>query len=99
MPEFTRPAYCPNCGAAFPWTASAVEAANKLARRVFDEADRNEFADVVENLVKDSPSTHVAIVQFKDLMEKVKPTAVEAFKKLLETVVTEGTKKILFPGS
>jgi hypothetical protein len=76
----------------------ALIAARELAQLELSEVESNELADLIENLVKDSPQTTVAASRFRRIMSKTTPAVVEGFKTLLINVVTEGAKRVMFPG-
>jgi hypothetical protein len=92
------PAYCPDCGSAFPWTVSAIEAANELAVQTkMDEMDRTELPELIEDLVRQTPRTPVAAIRLNGLLQRAGPYAAEGFKQILMAVVTEGAKKLIWP--
>jgi hypothetical protein len=95
---YTRPAFCTKCAVPYPWTESAIKASDDLARLEMAEADRNELADIIENLVADTPQTVVAASRFRRLMGKVTPVVAEGFKAIMINVATEAAKKAMFPG-
>jgi hypothetical protein len=94
---YSRPAHCSSCGKPFPWTQAALTAASEYAAEVRLEVEQSEFADIIENLVKDTPSTPLAASRFGQIMSKATPVAVEGFKAILVNVVTEAAKKAMFP--
>jgi len=97
-PPYSRPAYCNNCGRAFPWTTAAVAATKELAIEAdLSEMDRNELPDIIENLVRETPRSSVAAARMRRILEKAKPWASEGFKTILIEVVTEGAKKMIWP--
>jgi hypothetical protein len=65
VPYYERLAYCSSCGEAYPWTEAAVKAAKEFAKELFAEEDRNQFADVIENLVRETPRTPLAVERVK----------------------------------
>jgi hypothetical protein len=97
-PEYTRPAFCSDCSKPYPWTEAAIAAANELAQMELQKADLDGLANIIENLVRDTPQTAVAATRFRLLMAKVKPPVAEAFKAILINVVTEAAKRLIYPG-
>jgi hypothetical protein len=89
------PAYCLNCGMAFPWTRANIEAAKELADELneLSAEERIALRNAIDDLVSDTPRTQVAIVRFKKIVPKAGKLAVEAFKKLLFDVATDVVKK------
>jgi hypothetical protein len=73
-----------------------MKAARDLAAIELQDADRNELADIIENLVVDTPQTTVAATRFKRMMERATPAIAEGFKTILISVVTEAAKKRMF---
>jgi len=96
---YDRPAYCHNCGEPYPWTSAALAAAMEFATDLQQQIEREKFAEIIENLVKDSPSTSVAAAKLRGLMGSMKPYASEALRQILTGVVTEGAKRILWPSA
>jgi hypothetical protein len=81
-----------------PLEVQALQAADELAQIELSKAECGELADIVENLVRDTPRTTVAATRFKLMMAKVSPAVAEGFKTILVSVVTEVAKKAMFPG-
>jgi hypothetical protein len=92
-----RPAYCNGCGKPFPWTTRSLVSARELARFELSDAENHEFADIIENLVKDTPSTPVAIARMEKLVAKMKPAVSEGLKQILSGVIVESVKKAIWP--
>lgn len=93
---YSRSSYCHACGRPYPWTAAALQAAQELANREMQQTDAAEFADVIQNLVKETPRTPLAVERFKALLEKTKPWVRELFQKVLTEALAEGIAKKLF---
>jgi hypothetical protein len=91
---YRRPAFCLKCGKPFPWTDATMKAARDLAAIELQDGDRNELADIIENLVVDTPQTTVAATRFKRI--RATPAIAEGFKTILISVVTEAAKKRMF---
>jgi hypothetical protein len=96
-PAWSRPVFCAECGKRFPWTDSAIEAALDFAREIQLQSDRNELADVIENLVRDTPKSVVMASRMKTLIGWGGPLAAEGFRKILIDVITESAKKMIWP--
>jgi hypothetical protein len=93
--EMPAPLFCVYCGKPFPWLARRLDAARLLAEELEDLSpeDRMLLGSSLDNLVRETPMTEVAIVRFKKVIRKLaKPTA-EAFKSVLYSVLTEAAKK------
>lgn len=93
------PGYCGGCGKPFPWTAKALEAAAELAdlQENLSPADRESLKNGLDDLVRETPQTTVATQRAKVLLAKAGKSALESFRAILVSVVTETVKKQLFP--
>jgi hypothetical protein len=95
----TPPAFCPNCGQAYPWTESGLQAAKDLASELegLTEEERQILVKSLDDLVKDSPQTTVAATRFKKIVHKVTREGASAFREILVNIVTEAARKSLWP--
>jgi hypothetical protein len=98
--SFHKPSYCYNCGQAFPWTASSLEAARELADELegLNPEEREQLKSSFADLVKNTPRTVVAETRFKKLMKKAGLEAYDGMKTILVDVVSEAVKKSVFGG-
>lgn len=98
--DYHKPSYCHNCGEAFPWTASSLEAARELADELdnLTKDEKEQLKNSFPDLVKDTPKTTVAETRFKKLMKKAGAGAYEGMKSILADVVSEAVKKSMFGG-
>ncbi len=94
---FSRPAHCADCGSPHPWTSGALAAAKEFAGVELAEQDQRELADVIENLVSNTPRTGIAATKMKRLLDKAQPIVVEGFRKILVDVVSETVRKSIWP--
>jgi hypothetical protein len=76
-----------------------VEAAKQLAAEAQLDIEREQFAEIIENIVRDSATTSVAAARLRQLMTTAKPYVSEAFRQILLGVSTEAAKKIIWPGA
>lgn len=98
--HYYKPSYCHNCGTAFPWTVSSLEAARELADE-FDgltQEEKEQLKSSFPDLVKNTPKTTVAETRFKKLMKKAGSEAYDGMKSILVDVVSEAVKKSVFGG-
>lgn len=95
--NYKRPAHCSNCGHSYPWTEAAINAAREFASIELSQAEQNELADIIENLVRDTPATTVAASRMKTLLARVVPVVGEGFRKILVDVMAESAKKMIWP--
>lgn len=94
----TAPAFCRNCGKAFPWTASAVKAARFLADEIdsLSPAEREELKSTFDDLVRDTPKTTLATTRFKKFMSKAGKETAQAFRDILVDIASETAKKAIW---
>ena len=95
IPKFEIPKYCHNCGDAFPWTRSGIEAASELTLAIdgLTKQERSKVTESITELTKDTPQTQVAIARVKGMLSKAAPSLKDGIKKVLVSVVTEAVKK------
>ncbi len=71
--DIVLPHYCYNCGEPYPWTATRLEAADKIVD-MLDELDDNQKQQLKEtfpDLIVESPKTQLAALIAGKIMEKV----------------------------
>lgn len=97
MNSLKLPKFCHNCGNAYPWTKSRIDAAKEFT----DELDalsleeKTELKDAIDKMVVDSPSTEVAASKFKKLATKAGKTAGDALYKIVIDITSEVAKKVM----
>lgn len=93
------PAYCYNCGNPFPWTKSAIDAAQLLINEDenLNPLEKQQFTDSLPDLFVESPTpkTQVAIVRFKKFLGKAATYTAEGIKDIFVDVASEAIKKSL----
>jgi hypothetical protein len=99
---YTVPAYCFNCGSPFPWTAAQtrLEAAKELADDAegLSAEDRERLKESLDDISRDSPSSHAAASRLKRLTSTVRgPTGV-ALQELITEIAADTAKKTLLGG-
>jgi hypothetical protein len=99
LSHFLVPAFCPNCGAPYPWTESRLQAARELAQEVGDLTDdeRETLAQNLDDIVVDTPRTTLAATRWKRVLARAGPVVADAFRQILVDVMSETAKKILWP--
>ena len=92
------PTFCDKCGNPFPWTQSRLDGAKSLADSLdLDVPERILLETSIEEIVRNTPRAPAEAIRFKSIVESAKPWALEGFKQLLEAVVSEGVKKLIWP--
>ncbi len=94
----STPAYCHNCGAAFPWTERRLEAVRQLALETEELGEeKEELVNSLPDLVSDTPGTPMAAKRWKKALEKLGGHSASALKEMIVQVASETAKKLLFP--
>lgn len=96
---YSPPGFCHDCGEPYPWTATALQAAQELADELDDLTDeeRETLKNSLDDLVRDTPRTAVAATRFKKLVARAGPAVADALKEILVDVVSESAKKLIWP--
>lgn len=96
---FGAPSFCMYCSKPFPWTQSKIAAATELANELenINEGEKTTLITSINDLVKDTPSTPLAVAKYKRIMVKVGTATAQIFRDILVDVLSEATKKALFP--
>lgn len=96
--DYKPPAFCYNCGKAFPWTerkiASAVELVNVQAALSSEELQQ--FRSDLAELTKNSSKLQVALFRFKHVMSKVGTTIASDVRDIMIDVFSEAVKKAIW---
>jgi hypothetical protein len=85
------PKFCKYCGQPFPWTEQAISAAMELAEEfdTLDDDDKKELKKNIDDVLKDTPRTDVAVMKLKKLFLKAGDEAPPMFKAALINIVTQ----------
>ena len=94
-PAFKAPRFCRNCGAAYPWTQSAMESLNSLTELAdkLSAKERDQLRLAIDDLVRDTPRTQGAIATVKILAPKIGQEVWTGMKSILIEIATESAKK------
>jgi hypothetical protein len=97
--HYHAPAYCHTCGTAYPWTETRLQAARDLVLETegLTEDERRALERSLDDLVKDTPRSVLAVTRFKTLMTKAGATVATGFRDILVDIVSETVKKSLWP--
>jgi hypothetical protein len=90
-----RPAYCSSCGKPFPWTETALTAANEYTDQLeeLSTEDKTVLKATFNDLTADTPRTELAATRFKKLVRKIGPAAGDVLTKIIVNVATEAAKR------
>lgn len=97
--EYDRPAFCQYCGQPYPWSASALAAAREIADELdnLNPEEREALKGTLDDLVRDSARTSVAVLRFKKYATKAGSVGAAGLKDVLVSVVTEAARKAIWP--
>lgn len=95
---YRRPNNCHNCGKQFPWVGLATQSARKTIdyMRELTPQEKAEFKELLDDLVAETPSTPVSTLKANQMLKKVSPVLVDAFKQIVIGVVLESIKHKIF---
>lgn len=96
--QYHTPAFCDNCGAAYPWTESAQNAAYELIH--FSDSlsleEKDDLNKTITDLIKDSPRSQLAQLKFKKYAAKMGKELANGLKNVLIDLVSETAKKAIW---
>jgi len=92
------PAFCHECGSQFPWTERRLAAAQRFAEEVdiFSPEDRQQLEQSLDDLVKQTPDTPIAVNRVKKLLLKGGKVVSDGLRDILVDVLSEAIKKSLW---
>jgi hypothetical protein len=90
-----KPGYCGGCGAAFPWTETALSAAKEYTDELdqLSPEEKTTLKGTFADLASDTARMPLAASRFKMIMKKIGPNAEGVLRKIIETLATEAAKK------
>ena len=93
--SFTRQSFCPDCSRPYPWIEIKLKAARDLSDELesLSPEERDLLKKSIDDIVRDTPQTTVAVSRFKRLVAKAGPVAAEGFKKILWDIASEFAKR------
>jgi hypothetical protein len=97
-PPYEPPAFCGDCGKPFPWTERRLEAARELAQEAehLSDEEKNQLADSIGDLVRDTPRTQVAASRYKRLVHKAGTGTANALRDVLVSIASEAARKAIW---
>lgn len=95
---YTRPDFCYNCGAPYPWTQKILDNAVELLSLddELDIASKELIKNSIPDLLVDTPTTPVAIAKYQKHIAKAGEIVRNSMYNLLIDVVSETVKNTLF---
>ncbi|MFC1933668.1 DUF2321 domain-containing protein [Chloroflexota bacterium] len=97
--DLPLPSFCPDCGKPYPWTEAKIKAAQELADELDEltSEERELLKKSIDDIIRDTPQTTVAVNRFKRLVAKAGKPAADAFRDILVDIVSETIKKSIWP--
>jgi hypothetical protein len=97
--EIPAPKFCHKCGKPYPWTEKSMNAAKELIAEEgrLSAEEKEVLSKSVDDLVRDTPSTQVAVTRFKKFLPKAGREVAEGVRSVLVGIVSEAAKKALWP--
>lgn len=94
---YRPPAYCFECGTAFPWTAEKLSAAKDLADELegVSADDRAKLKTAIEDVATCGPRAEAGAARIKRMVGKAGTAVGQALWKISVEVASEAAKKIL----
>lgn len=97
--DLKLPRFCPDCGKPYPWTEAKLKAAKELADEIsnLSPEERALLKKSLDDIVRETPQTTVAVNRFKKLVAKAGKPVADAFRDILVDVLSEAVKKSIWP--
>lgn len=97
--EYQAPAFCHNCGKAYPWTEARIKAAQDMAKELENISDEEKkiLSQSIDEIVKDTPGTTLAATRFKKIVSRAGKAVADGFRDILVDIVSETAKKLIWP--
>lgn len=97
--EYPLPHYCYECGFPYPWTQKILHNAVELLSldNDLDETSKELIKDAIPELIIETPTTPIAIAKYQKGVSKAGQIVKDSLRQLLIDVLSETTKKTLFP--
>ncbi|WP_036165643.1 DUF2321 domain-containing protein [Lysinibacillus sphaericus] len=96
--DYTKPAYCHECGSPFPWTTRVLDHAIEILS--LDEELSPEHKELVKlalpDLLVEKPTTPVAVAKYRKVIPKAATYVQDGLKNILVDVVSETVKKSIW---
>ena len=96
--HFPAPPFCIYCGKPFPWTESGLRAAKEYAEELtnLSPEEKETLKKSIDDIVRDSARTNVAVIRFKRLVFKGGKEASDVLKSILINLATQGAKDAIW---
>lgn len=90
------PRFCHECGTPYPWTAEGLVATKEYVEELDDlpKSERRLLVQSLDDIVRDTPSSSLAVHRVKKAAAKLKKPTAEVFSKMIIEIATETVKKL-----
>jgi hypothetical protein len=101
MTEYPPEPFRHQCGAGYPWTESRLSAAREFVRELdrLNDNEKGVLSRSLDDLVRETPNTPVAVLRFKQLASKAGGTISETLRSILVEVIVESAKRQIWPST
>jgi len=91
--------FCYQCGKPYPWLESKLQDARELINDLegISVEEKDVLTKSIDEIIKETPKTEIAAIKFKKILSKYSKPIVEAFRNILIDIVSETTKKLIWP--
>jgi hypothetical protein len=95
--SYDRPAFCAQCGKAFPWTTYAIRAASECTDDIqqLSPQEKEELKATFEDLTVDTARTPLAVERYRHLTAKAGGRPAQVLEKIIENSVSAETRALL----
>jgi hypothetical protein len=97
--SFRVPAYCHECGKAYPWTEALIRAAQDLIELSDAEpGEQEKLKQSLPALAGDTPQAQVAATRMRKFLLGAGRQVADGMKQILVQVAAESVSRVMFPG-
>lgn len=95
--RMNAPAYCHNCGQAYPWTSERLATARAIVQEEdgLDPESKKIFDENVSDLVSDQPRTQLAAQRVSKVLAKLAKPVATIVRGILVEIASETAKRII----
>ncbi|MBW2145946.1 MAG: DUF2321 domain-containing protein [Deltaproteobacteria bacterium] len=96
---YVAPAFCHQCGVAYSWIESRLQASREIARELegLTDEEKETLIQSLDDIVKDTPKTTIACLRLKKLFDKAGKGTDEMFREILRDFISTTARKLLWP--
>jgi hypothetical protein len=95
--RYSPPAFCFNCGQAFPWTEIKIAGAMELLETTdIPAVELQQFRDDLTEATKDTPKTAAASARIRKVLGRVGSSVASAIRDITVDILSEAAKKAIW---